>query len=332
MTSSVLTIKNDFLSVDICPSQGADIRRISRKDKSENLLLETKWKGTQKNYCDCSRTDEDHFLSHYAGGWQLMIPNAGYASDSKYGRLGYHGEAWSSAWDVVKHEANQLLLEIYLSTAPIKIERKVVLKQRTLEISDLVTNCSNGGIKFLWGHHPAFSNLLIDQSTEVRINAGMISTEINTTSPDSTNVPSYLEQFSESFYLKNFMAEPHSFLGFASNFKEGSASILNKNNNLLVNLFWDIKIFPYAWLWIENKRISSEPWSKKIITLDIEPCSTKTNLGLEESLKFDGSCVSLKAKESVSTVIYLEVLTLNSSSEDIILEKSKEGLHHETFI
>ena len=61
MTSSVLTIKNDFLSVDICPSQGADIRRISRKDKSENLLLETKWKGTQKNYCDCSRTDEDHF-------------------------------------------------------------------------------------------------------------------------------------------------------------------------------------------------------------------------------------------------------------------------------
>ena len=216
-------------------------------------------------------------------------------------------------------------MEIYLSTAPIKIERKVVLKQRTLEISDLVTNCSNGGIKFLWGHHPAFSNLLIDQSTEVIVNAGMISTEINTTSPYLTDAPSYLEQNSESFYLKNFMTEPHSFLGFATNFKEGSASILNKNNNLLVNLFWDIKIFPYAWLWIENKKISSEPWSKKITTLAIEPCSTKTNLGLEESLKLDGSCVSLKAKESVSTLIYLEVLTPISSSEDIILEKVEGG-------
>lgn len=309
MLSSVLTIENNFLSVDICPSQGADIRRISRKNESENLLLETKWTGAEKNYCDCARDDEDHFISHYAGGWQIMIPNAGYASDSKYGRLGYHGEAWSSAWTVLKYEATEMLLETYLSTAPIKVERKVILDQRNLEISDVVTNRSNAEIEFLWGHHPAFSNFLIDQSTEVRINAGIISAEVNTLSPDSNNVPSYIEQFSEELYLKNFMTEPHSFLGFVSKFNKGSASIINKNNNLQVNLLWDVKIFPFAWLWIENQKISDEPWSNNIITLAIEPCSTKTNLGLAESLKNAGNFVSLGAKESLATLICLEVQT-----------------------
>jgi hypothetical protein len=324
MTSSVLTIKNEFISVDISPTQGADIRKISRKDKAENLLLETKWKGSQRLYCDCSRIDEDHFLSHYAGGWQLMIPNAGFPSESEFGRLGYHGEAWSSAWKVIKHETAKMYLEVYLKTAPIKIQRKVEIRDQTLEISDLVTNCSNGEIKFLWGHHPAFSNLLIDESTEVCVNARSISSKINTTSPNFSDLPPYLVQNSESFYLKNFVSEPHSFLGFATNFKEGSAYIHNKNNNLLVNLFWDIEIFPHAWLWIENKKISREPWSKKVTTLAIEPSSTKTNLGLEDSLKFDGSFTSLKAKESVGAAIYLEVLTLISKSEDVMMEKSRK--------
>ena len=125
MSVNLLTIQNEYLLVEICPSQGADIRKVSRIGRSENLLLETKWKGTEANYCNCESNDEDHFLSHYAGGWQLMIPNAGFPSVNKYGAVGYHGEAWSKSWSIIKHESHQLVMETTLTSAPIKIQRKV---------------------------------------------------------------------------------------------------------------------------------------------------------------------------------------------------------------
>ena len=321
MSVDLLTIQNEYLLVEICPTQGADIRKVARIGRSENLLLETKWEGSEANYCNCDSNDEDHFLSHYAGGWQLMIPNAGFPSVSKYGAVGYHGEAWSNSWSIIKHEGHQLVLETTLRSAPNKIQRKISLNLQTLEVTDIVTNNSDTEIELIWGHHPAFSSLLIDTSTEVQIYASEIAIKIDSHLETAKNSERILDQQVGSFVLRDFMKAPQSFLGFATEFKNGLASIMNKNNQLCVNLRWDSTIFPHAWIWIENKNILKKPWEKNIVTLAIEPCTTKNNMGLEESMKEPNNVLILKSKDSKSATIYLEVLNLPPFLEDFGFSK-----------
>lgn len=323
MSTNLLKIENDFLLVEICPTQGADIRKVARIGKIENLLLETNWEGSEANYCDCEGMDEDHFLSHYAGGWQLMIPNAGFPSVNKYGAVGYHGEAWSNSWNVIKHESDQLIMETTLQSAPITIQRKVALNLQTLQVTDNVTNNSDVEIELVWGNHPAFSNTLIDASTEVRICASEIKVEIDSYSDTVPNSRGILDQQLDFFVIRDLMKVPQSFLGFATEFQNGLASIINRNNLLHVNLSWDKTIFPHAWVWIENRNISKKPWENNIATLAIEPCTTKNNMGIEDSRKEPNNVLVLKSKNSQATSIYLEVLSLLPFPEDFVLSKMK---------
>ena len=39
------------------------------------------------------------WLEAYAGGWQVLFPNGGFANTYKGVELGYHGEASMKAWD-----------------------------------------------------------------------------------------------------------------------------------------------------------------------------------------------------------------------------------------
>ena len=325
MSADFLILQNEYLSVEICPTQGADIRKVARAGRSENLLLETKWEGSEANYCTCESNDEDHFLSHYAGGWQLMIPNAGFPSVSKYGAVGYHGEAWSNSWCIIRQDDDQLVMETTLKSAPIKIQRIVSLNFQTLEVTDIVTNISDTETALIWGHHPAFSNLLIDSSTEVQIYASVIGIKNISHIETTNNSPRILDQHSEYFVLKDFMKSPQSFLGFASEFKNGLASIMNKNNQLCVNLSWDSTIFPHAWVWIENKNILEKPWEKNIVTLAIEPCTSKNNMGIEESMRESNNVLILEGNTSKSATICLEVLNLPTSPEDIGFSTLKGG-------
>lgn len=312
MQYELLTIHNEYLSIDMAPTLGADIRRISRIGKNENLLLETRWYGTETNHCSCSEVSEQHFLTHYAGGWQLMIPNAGFPSLGQHGIVGYHGEAWSQAWEVLTQSPTSICLRTALTTSPIAIQRTISLSKQILEVNDEVSNSSNAEIEFIWGHHPAFSTLLIDETTEVFINAQEIEIARSALPGVVEALPAFLLDRGEGLYLRDFVAEPHSFLGFATKFEEGRASILNHKNQLRLNLAWDCSIFPHAWLWIENKKIAEKPWESKVTTLAIEPCSTKTNLGLAESLQTSENIVRLKGRESKSASLFLEVCEMKN--------------------
>ena len=72
---------------------------------------------------------------------------------------------------------------------------------------------------------------------------------------------------------------------------------------------------------IENKNILKKPWEKNIVTLAIEPCTTKNNMGLEESMKEPNNVLILKSKDSKSATIYLEVLNLPPFLEDFGFSK-----------
>jgi len=318
MQTKVITLQNNKLSVDICPTLGAEIRRIGRTGIAENFLMQTNWVKPGKNFCKCNEISEAHFLSHYVGGWQLMLPNVGFTSFSGDVELGYHGEAWHSLWDVKKSSPIFLELQTNLYSIPLSVNRKISLVGSALIVTDEVTNLSPQRIEFLWGHHPAFSDLLIDSSSEVRIKAKVLSTARSTLSNASSDTPPVFVTYDKDIILSNIWKEPYSYLGYISEFESGQASIINHNKQLQLVLSWDLSVFPFAWLWIENMQISEDPWRNKIRTLAIEPCSTTTNMGLLASKKSSGNTITLGTHESKQTQIRVEVSTLNIEKGETI--------------
>jgi len=310
------TLENGELSVEVCTTLGAEIREIRFREFSENLLLSTPWKESTSNSCSCLEISESHFISHYVGGWQLMLPNMGYPTTNSSDLMGYHGEAWSSAWETMELTDSSIKLCTFLTTRPIRVIREMKVFENQLLVIDTVTNTSTESIEFIWGHHPAFSKALFDNTSEVFIAAKEIHVEVNSLSETSKQqLPDFIRQDDVGVHLQGLTSLPYSFLAYLSNFISPYARIINKTNDLTVELGWSPDLFSHLWLWIENQNISHEPWNSQVRTLALEPTSTIPNLGFEHAKQIGSNLVTLEANQSKVGQVSLRVS--KTSLEDL---------------
>jgi galactose mutarotase-like enzyme len=317
MQHLLTTLDSDELSVGVCTTLGAEIREIRYKEFSENILFSTPWQDSTSDFCSCSETSEAHFISHYSGGWQLMLPNMGYPSLNSADPLGYHGEAWALSWETIERTNSSIKLRALLSTRPIEVIRVITVAGDELQVSDTVTNTSSSAIEFSWGHHPAFSQAIFDQTSEVLIAGREIRVEVNTLSDSLSDVlPDFIRQDETGVHLHGLTSIPYSFLAYISDFISPYARIINKTHELTLELRWSLDLFPHLWLWIENQKISSEPWNSQVRTLALEPTSTIPNLGFEYAKKHGNDFVTLEANQSKVGQVTLKVF---KSSRDVSL-------------
>lgn len=299
MNQSLITLTSDDLSVEVCPMLGAEIRGIRHRDCKENLLMETPWAGATSSPCTCNEISEAHFISHYVGGWQLMLPNMGFPSSDGADKMGYHGEAWMRSWEVLEKSDSSLILRTVLTTRPIEIMRLVYVVSDQLVVTDTVTNLSTEKIEFIWGHHPAFSQTLFDSTSEVFIAAKKIEVQANSLSEsEPLGLPDFIELDERGLCLQGFTSTPYSFLAYLSDFDIPYAKITNSTHDLTMELRWNSELFPHAWLWIENQKIADAPWNSQVRTLAIEPTSTIPNLGFHHAKKVRSNLITLAANES----------------------------------
>jgi galactose mutarotase-like enzyme len=302
------TLDNEELSVAVCTTLGAEIREIRHRECNENLLLSTPWQATTSDTCSCTETSESHFVSHYSGGWQLMLPNMGYPSPNSSDILGYHGEAWALSWETLERTSSSIKLRVLLTTRPIEVIREISVIGDQLLVRDTVTNTSSQVIEFVWGHHPAFSQALFDHTSEVLIAGQEIKVEINSLSESSdSQLPDFIRQDEMGIHLQGLTSSPYSFLGYISNFISPYAKITNRTNDLTLELRWSAGLFPHLWLWIENQKISEKPWNSQVRTLALEPTSTVPNLGFKHAKEIGSNFVTLDANETKVGQVSLRV-------------------------
>ena len=102
------------------------------------------------------------WLEAYAGGWQVLFPNGGFANTYKGVELGYHGEASMKAWDyeIVSDSEEKIEVRLFLrlSRSPFSIERWMSLFAGSpiLHIRERVTNHAGEAMDCMWSHHPAY--------------------------------------------------------------------------------------------------------------------------------------------------------------------------------
>ena len=309
------TLESEELTVEVCTTLGAEIREIRFRELSENLLLSTPWRESTSDSCSCLETSESHFISHYSGGWQLMLPNMGYPTSNSSDLLGYHGEAWSLAWETMERTDSSIKLRTLLTTRPIQVIREMKVFEDQLLVTDTVTNTSSEPIEFIWGHHPAFSKALFDNTSEALIAAKEINVEVNSLSETTKHqLPDFIRQDETGIHIQGLTSLPFSFLAYISGFISPYAKISNKTNDLTMELRWSPDLFPHLWLWIENQNISHEPWNSQVHTLALEPTSTVPNLGFEHAKENGSNFVTLEANQSKVGQVSLRVF--KTSMED----------------
>ena len=118
-----------------------------------------------------ARRSLERFLEPYSGGWQVLLPNGGDATEQHGVEWGFHGEAGIIEWRVDAHDDAGARLSASLMTAPLEIEREIRVRGRALEVVERVRNAGDESIDVMWGHHPAFGAPLIEPGCTISTGA-----------------------------------------------------------------------------------------------------------------------------------------------------------------
>ena len=329
-TMTALELENDLLSTTIIVDKGADIYRLVYKPKAIDVL----WKapcGIKESAggFQSSFSSETAWLEAYAGGWQVLFPNAGFASTYKGAALCYHGETSMKAWDYEilysSASAAEIKMQTRLLRTPFTIQRRMKVESGSpvLHIHERVTNHADEAMDCMWGHHPAYGAPFISEHCRIDIGTSTVVAD------DLYTGFSNLLDRNESYQWPmagdvDMSKEPgpetaRDTLAYFQDFDAGWYSITNNEFNLGVGLVWDASIFSYAWFWQELNSSPGFPFYKCSYVMAIEPASSIPGQGLSTVIQKTGSHLSLEpgeSKEIAIKAVFYESKTGVSRIED----------------
>lgn len=278
--SEKLTLRSGELEVVLLPTKGADLYSITDRPSGIDVLFKTPWGWRDQRLYASSGDSQQDWLACYPGGWQQLVPNAGAARVVNSVRLGYHGEASTVSWSVDNATSSAATLSVNLSTAPLRLQRKVLLDGPSLEVTDTVRNLSPDPVEFMWVQHPAFGAPFVDQDARLDTSAWTFISDAQ--SPGTvlpadqiTAFPTATGLDGEPMDLRLIPGKdrPREIFGALTDFGSPWFSISSPTAGFGVRLEWDGEIFPHAWFWQELNSTREFPWFRRAYAIAIEPAN-----------------------------------------------------------
>ena len=310
-----LSLQTPQVVVVALPDKGCDIYSWTDRSTGLDVLFKSPW-GLPSNLPGSWHTDSQAaWLAQYPGGWQVICPNGGAESDAPGGaRWGFHGEACTLRWDVddigVDGETSWAVLSTRLRRAPLILQRRIALRDRTLTIDESVTNVSAESLEFMWSHHPAFGAPFLEPGCRIATGAREIvaddqapGTLLAAASKHSWPLATAADGSDVDLSTIPAADATRSNLAYLAGFDEGWFTITNARLGLGVGVRWPAATFPYAWLWQEMHSSPGYPWWRQAYVCAIEPASSIPAQGLDAVRRKGGPLVHLSGGETRSAVI-----------------------------
>ncbi|WP_442576500.1 DUF4432 family protein [Microbacterium sp. F51-2R] len=298
-----ISISSEALTATITPERGADIVQIVDLATGTPLLAESPT-GLVRTP---SATDSmSAWLRGYPGGWQLLVPNAGPEREHDGARQGYHGEASLAAWDVVAREPASCELEASLSTAPLRLRRRVAVTGDTLTVTDQIENLSPDAVETRIVQHPAFGEPFLDDRSYLMTTAETIVTDAD--APGSlagADIIGRPETVVEPGPVRGSMRLPGpgagaSLFAALTGFATPEVTFCSPTRGLAVRLAWDATVLPHAWFWIEANATSGWPWFRRLYAIAVEPANVLPGEGDASGDRRGGTGTRIEAGDSVT--------------------------------
>lgn len=329
MTSEI-TLHTDHLNVDVAVGRGAEIRAL-RRPGGPNALAHYDWTTpvpaeSHNGYGD----SEQDWLSHYRGGWQETIPNAGAECTAAGVRLGFHGDASVLPWRIVEHTTAAVTVSVDLRL-PLRVTRTMELRpdRATLSVRTTVENQAPVTVPFVWGHHPCFPAL---PGTRVEIPASDYHVEpaesgdlgvATGTWPWTRNLdgdPVDLRAIPEHPTMRCLYLHGHA---------EGWAVVHQPTGTPTVAMSWDVEAYPVTWVW-QMREEPNFPWFGRMTVVAVEPQRAWPYDGLAAATQ-RGQAVLLDAGAAATSWLTMSLLdeaptsaTDHVTDDGIVVPKTRE--------
>lgn len=316
-------LENDKVSVTVLPDKGADIYEWTHKPSGIDVLWKSPW-GLRKPGAGVPSSFDSSvtWLEWYAGGWQVLFPNAGAACRYKGVDLNFHGEASTTFWDVTEldsdEDAAHVRLTARLFRSPFTIERSMRLPagSTAIHIRETIRNDAREPMDYLWGHHPAYGAPLLSAESRIDTNARTILADDIYDPPASvwergrTYTWPIVEREGTRTDLSHVPGpnEPRGSMGYLGDFDAVAwYGITNTAAGVGAGLAWQRDDFPFAWFWQEMHASPGFPWYEGVYVMAIEPSITNVGHGLVAAMESNQTHRALQPGES-RTVEFVAVL------------------------
>ncbi|MEA4906494.1 MAG: aldose 1-epimerase [Anaerolineaceae bacterium] len=310
----VAFLENDLLRVGILLDKGADVFEFTYKPRDLDFL----WQSPipmQKPFVATSALPEGAFHDYYYGGWQEVLPSAGWASEPYLGTFqGLHGEVSLLPFEasLVEDDPQRVSLRtrVRMYRSPLALERTLTLERgkAALLVHEKLVNESGSEFAIMWGHHPALGAPFLDETCVVRAPAGKV--EVHPFHPnglwqpggdyDFPNVPNRHTGALEDITRVRSRETKSVDVVFFKELQEGWYTVTNTGKGVGFGMAWDASLFRYLWMWQVYGGHDDYPWYGRTYNIALEPFTSYPPAGIHNAIR-NGSALVLQPGQVIET-------------------------------
>jgi len=307
-------LENEMIRVGILLDKGADIFEFTYKP----LDLDFMWQSPielHKPFVATSALPEGAFHDYYYGGWQEVLPSAGWASEPYMGTYqGLHGEVSLLPFEatILEDEPGRVSVRTWVRTyrTPLKLERTLSLEKEkaALFVSERLVNESEGEFAIMWGHHPAFGMPFLDEHCVVQTTAKKV--EVSAFHPnglwepggdyDFPMVPNRRTGALQDITRVLPKSTRSVDVVFFKELSDGWYGLTNTRLGVGIGMAWDVRLFKYLWMWQVYGGHNDYPWYGRTYNCALEPFTSYPPGGIQTAIK-NGSAYIMKPNEVIET-------------------------------
>ena len=318
----VAYLENEVLRVGVLLDKGADIFEFTFKP----LDLDFMWQSPielRKPFVATSALPEGAFHDYFYGGWQEVLPSAGWATEPYMGTFqGLHGEVSLLPFEaaIVEDTPEVVSLRTWTRTyrSPLKLEKTLTLKKDTgsLFIHEKLTNEAEVEFAVMWGHHPALGQPFLNSDCVVRTPAKKVEVAAfhknGLWQPggdyDFPMVPNRRSGKLQDITRVLPRSEKSVDVVFFKELDEGWYTITDEKKNVGFGMAWDVNLFKYLWMWQVYGGHDDYPWYGRTYNCALEPFSGYPPGGIQQAIK-NGSALMLKPGSVTETDLVAAAFT-----------------------
>jgi hypothetical protein len=310
----VAFLENEVMRVGILLDKGADVFEFTYKPRDLDFLWQSPLE-MRKPFVATSALPEGAFHDYYFGGWQEVLPSAGWASEPYMGTYqGLHGEVallpFQAAITEDTPELVSLKTWVRLYRTPLALERSMSMKKGmpAVFIHERLVNEADMEFAVIWGHHPAFGAPFLDENCVVNAPAKKVEVLSYHTNGlwepggdyDFPMVPNRRSGQLQDI-TKVLPASTRSVdVVFFKELSEGWYTFTNPQLGVGFGMSWDASLFKYLWMWQVYGGHTDYPWYGRTYNVALEPFSSYPPAGVPNAIQ-NGSALILKPGQVIET-------------------------------
>ena len=309
----VAFLENELIRVGVLLDKGADIFEFTYKKFDLDFL----WQSPipmRRPFVATSALPEGAFHDYYYGGWQEVLPSAGWAAAPYLGTYqGLHGEVSLLPFEVrvVEDTRDEVSILTWTETyrSPLKLERQMTLKRGkpVLFIWERLTNLAPRPFAIMWGHHPAFGEPFLDDSCVVHTPAKRVKVldyhRNGLWEPGEYEFPQARNrrtgQLDDITRVRSRDTGSVDVVSFWD-LEEGWYGITNQRRRVGFGMAWDKSLFRCLWMWQVYGGHDDYPWYGRTYNVALEPFTSWPPAGVTTAVE-NGTALVLNPHQVIET-------------------------------